>query len=205
MTCRLLLLFVAGFALACGPTIGTDDGAQSMGGSEDDTTSATSSVPPIEPPSSSSESESGVVDPPVMPPLDCDGLVISMPIDGLGQARIEPGTASTMRLRLSKHDFECGGSFHSPECGGTWNVTIRIPPEAQQVGTYDLADFDMTFSDAPEQREPACSASSTGGGRRDGTMEILAWEDACVAIRFSQVNSPVSFDFDGELVASTCP
>jgi hypothetical protein len=199
-----MVLVCLGFMVACGPIIGSDDEVAEAGG-PDDTTSASTMTSAS---TGTDENESLEPEPPDMPPPpplpSCDDIPISMPVAELVQARLEPGMGGSMRLRLSKHDFECGGSFHYPECGGTWNVSIGIPPEAQQPGIYDLADFNIGYTDAPLQQEPSCTGSSTGGGPGNGTMEILAWHDECIAVRFTGVQLATSFDLDGEAVASAC-
>ncbi len=86
-----------------------------------------------------------------------------------------PPPSDDMRLVLANYGLTCKDPYGSGECKAfdKWRLVIDIPLAMQQVGVYDLADFDVFYSEVTAGNPPDCAGSSgTGGGGMGGTLII---------------------------------
>ena len=86
-----------------------------------------------------------------------------------------PPPSDDMRLVLANYGLTCEDPYGSGECKAfdKWRLVIDIPLAMQEVGVYDLSNFDVFYSEVGAGNPPDCGgASGTGGSGMGGTLII---------------------------------
>ena len=123
-----------------------------------------------------------------------------------GWAVAQPDS-QTLRLVFSNAALECsndpGASIAAltRECVSAWSYSLLVPASLLQPGTYDLADYPVTFSDDQGMIDRGagcgadCAMGMTGGGNAPGgtveaTLEIYNVSEDCITGRITGLTHP---------------
>lgn len=193
-------------------------------------TSASTSVGTL---GTSATSEGETEDIPVEPPKPCEGEAIPLgpfatqiaylssqeqePTDPTAGSTITSGSGTdpgsggdpnTLTIRFSSHAFTCEDPSKFLECGqgDGWNLQIRIPPEFQSPGLYNLFGSDIiAISDVVlDEGGDGCGF---GGSTVSGSLEIFAVDGDKVEGRLCHVEALFGEDapdLEGSFVAPRC-
>ncbi|PCC73091.1 hypothetical protein SAMN02745121_06447 [Nannocystis exedens] len=119
----------------------------------------------------------------------------------------EPPDPNTLHVRLSNQVATCADPNAGLECGGNWEVSIRIPPAFQTPGLYHLLGPDVTGHAMETGNDEDPDACSFGGGSFSATFELISIDDKEVVGRLCHVDFPF-FDtnpnLEGKFTAPRC-
>jgi hypothetical protein len=125
---------------------------------------------------------------------------------GSGGDNLDP---NDLFLRISDMGVMCSSPATDLSCGGHYELTLVLPPALQKVGVYDLEDPQLVAYSSMSETGDLNSADPEdcpggGGSLGQGSVEIIAINDAEVRFKVSMGGSIWSTDPSGDYTAPRC-